>query len=377
MKRIDLHRVEQNGIKFWYFAADPRLICELIPQVDEKQTQEFQRPWLKSRVKEIADYVVGKIPVKGEGEDKYRAKGLIPNAPILNLKGKLKIEKDDEGTFMMIPSSAEESEKYRESIEVIDGQHRIRAFAPEHRSQYFSDNTKYEMVFTMFDRAERDTKNELFMVTNEKQKAVEANLLRSFRKELNLLGNAEEIYDFIVDRLNGEDSSPLKGRIIVGSERVVKGYKENQVEKILQKYRVWETLKKKVYKDQDAIGIIFRTIVSYLRAWERVAEVSFQEPVGTATKISGLRYMLVMLPEILDTLTAEQKNFTQHNVEDVLRDLPNALDDDEVTSVSDIFTAKAMNFRGEGATVKMAKEHAAALSNYRSRESNAFNPLGF
>lgn len=378
MKKCYLQKVVQNKTTFYTMVEDPRIIVEMIPRVNEKEVQEFQRPWLKARVREISEYVAGKMPVKGDAGGEYKAKGLIPNSPILNVKdaARLPLNKDKDGrVYLELPTTKEEYERFRESIEVIDGQHRIRAFSEEFRSQYLKDEDEYQMIFALFYQATRDLKNELFMVTNEKQKAVEANLLRWFRKELNLLGEDAEIYDFVVDMLDGEDSSPLHGRIIVGAEQIKKGYKETQLEKILQKYRIWESLCKLASRMDNPKEAMFNAISNYLRAWEKVCEISFQEPEGTATKISGLRYILCLLPDIIEILVAERKTTTVENFETIIRSIPAAVADPDIKEVPDIFVIKNADFRGEGATVALAKHHGVLLGQYRSSRQNTFNPL--
>ena len=380
MKKAHLTKITQNGTSFYVMVEDPRIIVELIPEIEEQTPQEFQRPWVKKRVKEIANYVAGKMPVKGDEKD-YVAKGLIPNAPILNIKdgSKLPIKLDEyEEYYIELPTSEKEFKDFRESVEVIDGQHRLRAFSPDFRSQRLKESDQYEMVFSVFYQASRNLKNELFVVTNEKQKTVEANLLRWFKKELNLLGDEEDIYDFVVEKLNKEDSSPLKGRIIVGAEKIKKGYKETQIEKILKNDKVYSTLKGLAgnVKSTDANDVMLNAISSYLKAWENACGIDFQDPSNeTATKISGLRYILSIMPSMLDVLITEKSKANTKSFESLINELPNAIGDPEINRPNDIFIVDKLSFRGESATTALSESHGMALKRYRSRKSDGFNPL--
>ena len=109
------------------------------------------------------------------------------------------------------------------------------------------------------------------MVTNEKQTKIESNLLRLMRKALNLLGANEVIFD-LVCRMNTEEISPLKGRIVVGSGKIRKGYKELQLSKILEDSSVFQRLEAENF---DSLDSKCKLLSTYLYAWEHVYGVSF------------------------------------------------------------------------------------------------------
>ena len=89
MKRYNLAKVQQNGKEFYVLVADPRAIVKLLVNYKSGEEQDTQRPWEEKRVREIARYVSGKF----KDDENKKATGLIPNAPILNVKGKIKLEK--------------------------------------------------------------------------------------------------------------------------------------------------------------------------------------------------------------------------------------------------------------------------------------------
>ena len=127
MKRYELRKVTQNDKEFFVLIADPKDIVKLLMNYESGEVQEAQRPWSESRVREIARYVAGKF----KDDENKKSKGLIPNSPILNVKKGLEVEKDSDGYFVMLPSTKDNFKKYKNSIEAIDGQHRIRAFMEE------------------------------------------------------------------------------------------------------------------------------------------------------------------------------------------------------------------------------------------------------
>lgn len=366
MKRIRLTKITQKNKVFYSCVADPRLIVEMIPQYEAKEVQELQRPWIKKRVEEIADFVDGRLQLK----DDYKATGMIPNAPILNIRdNRISVIEEDGEYFIEIPESNSEFKEYRNSLDVIDGQHRIRAFGREFRRPTFFDDDPYEMVFTIFDQASTNDKREVFMITNEKQKKVETNLLRSIRKDLNLLGEDEDIYDFVV-LLNEEDFSPLKGRISIGADKVVKGFQETQVSKILDKSGVFNKLNNLSKQNQDLMA---KALSNYLKAWESEYKVSYQEPkTDTLTKISGFRYIMWLFPMIYDVLEDDGKSATIEVFRDMIRNLRSAVENDYDSG--DIFTDN-LAFRGEGATTKLAQKHAQQFRDYTKNKANKHNAL--
>lgn len=361
MKKYYLNKVEQNGKSFFVLIADPRVVARLITNIKPGEEQKTQRPWNENRVKEIAKYVAGKF----KDDENKKAIGLIPNTPILNIKKGMELKEDQHGTYIMLPETHNEFMLYADTMEAIDGQHRIRAFMKEYIDDNFSEKTKYDMVFTLFNRLSEREKREIFMITNEKQVKVPGNLLRLFKRELDLLKGDEEVYDLVVE-LNSEDFSPLKERIMIGAQRINKGYQESQLSKIINK--------SDTYKILDARGFdrstMTKIIANYLNAWEKAYDVSYQDPgKETVTKISGLRYIFYLFPACLEILGNRKKHASVEEFKEIVDMLPDA------TEVVDVFADQTTNasFRGEGATIQLAKDHVMRLKAYEQQHQNNFD----
>ena len=88
MKRYNLSKVVQKGKEFYVLVADPRVIVKMLVNYKSGEEQDTQRPWEEKRVREIARYVSGKF----KDDDNKKAIGLIPNAPILNVKSKISLQ---------------------------------------------------------------------------------------------------------------------------------------------------------------------------------------------------------------------------------------------------------------------------------------------
>lgn len=363
MKEIKLVAVQQKHITFFTVVIDPGLLTPFMKRTQAAEVQENQRPWSKQKVREIAEYVMGKLTVD---KQKYTVNGLIPNAPIINLTGKFEIFYDENNApYILFPETEEEAKEYVGCIEVIDGQHRLLAFAEDLRDPLFSDDTPYEMIFSVFCKLTEDEKKELFMVTNEKQTKIEDDLLRLMRKALCLLGQDEKYFD-LVQKMNTEDISPLKGRIMVGASKVKRGYKEKQLSKIFAASGAYSRLETEHF---DTMNSKCKLLSTYLKAWETVYNISFQTPLDfTLTKISGIRYIMYLLPAFFDILKHTKTPVSEKSFREIIQNLPAAT---EVDVFTDPVTLLA--FRGGSATEKLAKEHSAKLIDYTIQNRSDFD----
>ena len=154
MKKYNLMRVNQKGKEFFVLVADPRVIVNMLVNYEAGQEQDTQRPWEEKRVREIARYVSGKF----KDDENKKAIGLIPNAPILNIKSKITLQTENDIPFIMLPETPLEMQDYEGVVEAIDGQHRIRAFMKEYMDVDFSPATPYQMIFSVFFQLSRNEK---------------------------------------------------------------------------------------------------------------------------------------------------------------------------------------------------------------------------
>lgn len=388
MKKIIVQKVKQKDVEFYSMVADPRLIAKVRRKYIAGEKQDVQRPWIESKVREISEYVAGKTKV----EDK-KSLGLIPNSPIINVKGGLKVQSEDialevngkkvmqKQYYIMFPETPEEVIKHENELEIIDGQHRIIAFDIDYVDPDLSENTTYEMNFSVFNNLTDNQRKELFMVTNEKQDKVATNLLRYIKKSLGLLVGDDEVTYDLLDAINLESSSPLYQRIMFGADKIKKGYQETQVSKIFKLYGVKKFYDNKVvpaYPDsKDAISNFVIIIDNYLSAWEELSNVSFQQPGSdTITKISGLRYLMYIFPEICDKLINNKEKLLKDNFKNFISKYPEALGlenikcvfCDDVGEDTEEAVERSLAFRGEGATIALAKKDIQTVLGYVSNE---------
>jgi DGQHR domain-containing protein len=366
MKRLTLLKGYQKGIPFYSLLYDPREIIKVVDIPDSGVQQDNQRPWKEKKVKEISKYVAGNYKLS-DIKDK-RAIGIIPNSPIINLKEKLEIKEDSMGSYLLFPESEEEFLNIFGCFEILDGQHRLIAFSKEYIDHSFKNSEKYDMNFIIFNKLTLDEKRELFMVCNDKQEKVESNLLRQFKKWLHLISDEEYDLYQILDRLNSEDSSPLKGRIIMGGEKITGGLKANQIVKILKNSKVYDTL-----KAAPDVNAQFKSLTNYLNAWNEIYSGALKTHRKTLGKISGYRYMLYMFDYIFRITKEKNKKFTKDDIKEIINEfyqLKNGMDMFKDSNVSN-------GFKGETGTVNLAKKHGNELYEYMLKNTDVFNPLDF
>lgn len=379
MQLLPLLTMVQDQTLSYVGRADPRILVEMAVNSNEEGEEQYQRILSKARVEDLSNYV---------GKRKAGEPAILPGALILGVRknsalrirtitGTLRDESGRESEYKMaaidFPETPEEARQYPNTIDILDGQHRLFSFSEG--IVKLDPDTPYEMNFTLYDDPSLAERRMIFRTANENQKPVNGNLLMWFREKLGLLKPVEKNFHPIITMLNEREDSPLFGRIIMGDERIPKGYKGQQLIMILEKAKIGELSAGNEPLDQDAL---YRLLSTYLRAWADACGSSFISPKTgeTSTKISAIRYMLFMLPTFWNEATDSAQKFNAEFLSGALQQLAHSL---AVQSVSDIFAPESFwsyAFRGEGATVKLAEDHAKLLKRQmQDQRSRSFNPL--
>ena len=365
MKKVFLIPVAQHDSTFYIGKYDPRKLVKMTdPTIDVNTLQEAQRPLDKKHLQEIADYA---------SHDKQ---GMLPSSILIASKDTDKLVLKTETSagenkyYIEFPDSDVELANYANTIDVIDGQHRLFAFDEKYRDPDFKDSEKYELPFSIFITPSIFVRRKLFTTTNEKQKAVSPNLLLYLKSMLGMLDSAEEAYLPLVNAMNDENMSPLKGRIIISAEKISKGYKAKELIKIFNKAKLADI---KINGNPITNEQLVKALSIYIQGWESHYQLSFKSPgKETMTKISGLRYITLLFETFFDHSINTQKAFDVTFVKTVIQELENAKQLDEGQTLFD----DSVLFRGEGATVKLATDDANMLKSYlASKATNSFNPL--
>ena len=365
MRKIYLEQVKQHNSVFYIGKYDPRKLVRMADQSIVAGTiQEAQRPLDKTHLKEIADFAVGQ-------------EGLLPASVMIATKNKQKLSVEEEiidGVayyYIMFPDTEDELKDYDNTIDVIDGQHRLYSFKDEYINIGFQDSEPYELPFSLFEVPSLRTRQLLFTITNEKQKAVGKNLLLYLKRKLGMLSPAENTYYPIVEKLNEENMSPLKGRIVMSAEKIKKGYKSTELIKIFDKVKLTDLIQE---QDPDQkLQKLLKIVSTYLLGWQEFYGVDFQNPgKETITKISGIRYIMFLLQTFWDHATNSKQAWDVNFIKTTIQDL----EDLKVIPEEGTLFDDSQIFRGESATVSEAISDSSALKNYlASKTTDNFDPL--
>ena len=367
MKKIYLTKVQQFNEVSYMGSVDPRKLVRMADQtIEVGQVQEDQRPLDKKHIQEIAGHV--------------GSQGLLPTSIIVGTKDKNKLivetEEGPDGStlyFMMIPDTEDELKQYENTIDISDGQHRVFAFSDTYRNPDLKDNDVYEVPVSFYIMPQLVTRQNLFYTTNAKQKPVPPNLLMWLRDKLKLLSKPEEIYLPLVRKLNSENVSPLQGRIIMSAEKISKGYKAKELVKILNKAKINDIgiIASKNLSEQQMTQILS----DYLCGWEKRYQLDFQHPkMDTMTKISGLRYIILLCPTFVELAMNKKEKFNSDFVVEMIKELEEAKNINPAND--ETLFSDSISFRGEGATVKLAEDDGKALKAYdANKKAKGFDPF--
>ncbi|MBA7470965.1 hypothetical protein ES707_06257 [subsurface metagenome] len=320
----------------------------------------FQRPYDPKRVAEIKNYVLGKDKLYKKGRGIF-AKGYIPNAIVLNLSTKYKLTESNSKYYIEFPDT-ENLPSYEESIEVIDGQHRLLAFDDECKTQM--DGAQYQMCFVAFIDLMEDEKKEIFMVLNERQKTVDKNILLRHKKLLHLLLEEEETRYDIISRLNSEKDSPFYDKIIMAGEKKKYGLKANQVDLIFNTSKALERL-------IDSKGQItekkYKVLNNYFVAWRQTFNNVWFVKNNTLTKIAGFRFLCYLFPHVYDLLR-DRRDYQVSAFKKVVEDIR----DNEFNEEFDMKAAdKFYHFQEKSGIIKLATQIGKELvEQHQSREDD-------
>ena len=210
--RVAAIRGKMGGHAYYSFLIEPSRLLKLSyilhrNKANSELMPTYQRLIRKSRLKKVAQFVDGG--------------GFFPNSIIVNVESGargLRFEpaprSDAEGRFgvLHLPQT------YRAAY-VIDGQHRLYGYADSYRAE---TDLVPVVAFVGLPRA---VQVQLFMQINENQQAVPKNLRNTLNSDLlyESPDKNEQIRALrlrIAQRLEEHKASPLRGRIIIGEEKV-------------------------------------------------------------------------------------------------------------------------------------------------------------
>lgn len=356
MQKVYLQKIKQYSTDCYIGKADPRILVRIATKVGMSEVQDAQRPLNEKRVREIASYV--------------NDAGILPNTLTLATKDNrftISQTESGEGFYIELPNDESEFADYEDSIDVMDGQHRLYSFLPSIASIH--DDNEYEIGFTLYIKPTLIDRQKIFISCNEKQEKVSGNLLMWFKEKLKMLSEGESEFWSLVSVLNNE--YPLKDRIIMSAEKKTHGIKAQQLCFILKASKINDLTINGSPLDE---GQKVKVICTYLSAWETVVGFKYGEPSkgpGAAAKIAGLRYVLMLIPTIWDKAIAEHRKFD----EDFIKETLNAFISSLGVVREEFYTCEEhkLYFRDRTATSKFVED---SIKKIKGLNAGAFNPLG-
>lgn len=358
MKKVYLQKITQHGTISYCGKIDPRILVRIAAKIEMSTVQDAQRPLNEKRVKEIASYVNDEM-------------GILPNTlTIATRDNKISINKANIGEelyYCELPDTENEFAAYEESIDVMDGQHRLYAFLPN--IGLLSDNDPFEIGFTLYDKPTLNLRRKIFISCNEKQEKVSPNLLLWFKEKLNMLTSDEKRYYSIVSGLANE--YPLKGHVIMSAEKIKNGVKAKEIIADLKKVKILELSSSGSSLSNEQIISVIRT---YLTAWEKVVGFEFAKSssadAGVAVKMAGLKYMLYVLPTIWDYAITCHEKFKEEFVMNTIRKLISKFG----VEYECFFIDKELNkyFRDRTMIMELSNQSIDIIKKFGSED---FNPL--
>jgi len=360
MKRIYLQKITQYGSVSYIGKIDPRELIKVAKKVEMSATQDAQRPLNEKRVKDIAKYVSDES-------------GILPNTLTLATSDSRysikKCDNDIDLYYIEFPSETDEYENFVNSIDVMDGQHRLYSFSSDIR--LLSDDADYEIGFTIYEKPTLSEKRKIFISCNEKQEKVSGNLLMWFRAQLNMLTNDEKEFYNLVSMLSKE--YPLCGHVIMSAEKIKNGVKAKEVIAAIKQAGIQDLVAGGNYLTDDEK---VKVICTYLSAWEKVVDFSFTnspaKTAGAAKKMAGLKYMLLLLPAFWERAIASKSKFNSEYIEETLKQFISTMGVER----EQFFVGEEhkMCFRDRTAVDLFAKQ---SIQKIKAMDTDDFNPLGF
>jgi DGQHR domain-containing protein len=358
MKRIYLQKISQHGEICYIGKLDPRELVKVATKVEMSEVQDAQRPLNKKRVQEISKYVNDE-------------NGILPNTLTLATKdNSFEIKQDSDTQFYYIdfPSDSNEFISFQNTIDVMDGQHRLYSFLDEFCK--LGVDTPFELGFTLYDKPTLAQRRKIFISCNEKQEKVSGNLLMWFKIQLDMVSDEERDFYSVVQKLSEE--YPLRGHIIMSAENIKNGVKAKEVMAAMKQAKINMLLVNgQPLTEEQKVKII----CTYLCSWEKFASFKFAtsklKEAGPAIKMAGLKYMLLLLPTIWERALSTRSIFTEDFVKGMLSQLATHLGVER----DRFFTCEEhrFNFRDRTVTDDFAAKCNSILV---SLGAGNFNPLG-
>ncbi len=236
---VDALNCTQNNKKFYITTVNSEVLKEMcfVTRKKEDVKTGFQRLLSTKRAKDIANYL--------DNEN-----GCIPSALILSAQDNANIRYDNKTSKLSF-------EKTKDSLMVIDGQHRLYGF--------FESKESYDVPVVIFTNLNTTEEVKLFIDINTTQKGVPTALILDIKNQAGTETKLEEKQRQLFDMLNKD--SVLAGFLLPNES------KAGKISRTVFNASTKNIFDNGIVSNQD-LNIIYNTVKNYLEAIDRVFKMT-------------------------------------------------------------------------------------------------------
>lgn len=308
MARISISAIkcEQNSIVFYIAALSSSVLKEMcfVSRKKEEPIKGFQRLLNKKRAKDIANYL-------------DHAKGVIPSALILSAQDNAAIRYDGKTKKISF-------EKMRDSLLVIDGQHRLYGL--------LEAENEYEVPVVIFTNLNTSNEVKLFIDINTTQKGVPTALILDIKDQAGTETKLEERQRILFDRLNKD--SALAGYLLPN---------ESKTGKISR--TVFNASTQALFEGGPVSDLgddaIYKTVKNYLGAVDILFKQT-ENPNARINKTVLFKAIMVIFNEVCEKCLIKYKNVKVESLVDYLYPIQQ-LNFEEYTGTNNATVNKIVN----------------------------------
>ena len=308
MARISVNalRCTQNNKSFYITSLNSDILKEMcfVTRKKEDPQKGFQRLLSEKRAKNIAVYM-------------DEENGVIPSALILSAQANATIRYEKSNSKLSF-------EKIKNSLMVIDGQHRLFGF--------YESKKSYEIPVIIFTDLTTTEEVKLFIDINTTQKGVPTALILDIKNQAGTETKLEEKQRELFDKLNND--SVLAGFLLPN---------ESKAGKISR--TVFNASTKQIFENgvvsTQSLNIIYNTVKNYLEAIYRIFKET-ENPNAKINKTIIFKAVLAVFNEVCEKCLLKYKDLKVESLTECLSPLAE-LNFDEYIGTNKATEAKIIN----------------------------------
>lgn len=308
MARVSVNALKctQNNRSFYITSLSSDILKEMcfVSRKKEDPKKGFQRLLSEKRAKNIATYM-------------DEEKGVIPSALILSAQNNAILRYENSNSKLSF-------EKTKNSLMVIDGQHRLFGF--------YESKKSYEVPVIIFTDLTTTEEVKLFIDINTTQKGVPTALILDIKNQAGTETKLEEKQRELFDMLNSD--SVLAGFLLPNES------KAGKISRTVFNSSTKQIFENGVVSSQD-LNIIYNTVKNYLEAIDRI----FKETENSNAKINKtiiFKAVLAVFNDVCEKCLLKYKDLKVESLSECLSPL-SELNFDEYIGTNKATETKIIN----------------------------------